>query len=194
MTGPYPLGYIGLGNLSIGYSGLGDLFVFLYFGVVATITVPYLYLRKHEKIELSFLNLVTQNEIMRTSLLVSLPIGFLGTAIIAVNNLRDRVTDVHAGKRTMAVRFGEKFTRIEYIVLVLGSYVMLVPISNTKLGKDFLWILAITFPMVVKELKAVGFGGKDGGALNDHVGSTARLQAAFCCLLAVAFRFNNTTD
>ena len=192
MTGPYPLGYIGLGNLSIGYSGLGDLFVFLYFGVVATITVPYLYLRKHGEPDLSFLNLAVQNEMMRTSLLVALPVGFLATAIIVVNNLRDRVTDVHAGKKTMAVRFGERFTRMEYIVLILSSYLMLIPISKTKLGNNFLWILVVTVPMVVKELKAVGFGGKDGGALNDHVGSTARLQAAFCCLLAIAFRFNNT--
>ena len=143
MTGPYPLGYIGLGNLSIGYSGLGDLFVFLYFGVVATITVPYLYLRKHGEPDLSFLNLAVQNEMMRTSLLVALPVGFLATAIIVVNNLRDRVTDVHAGKKTMAVRFGERFTRMEYIVLILSSYLMLIPISKTKLGNNFLWILVV---------------------------------------------------
>ncbi|EED88857.1 predicted protein, partial [Thalassiosira pseudonana CCMP1335] len=95
--GPFPLGYIGLGNLSIGYSGLGDLFVFLYFGVVATVGVPYLYLSKIGCL------------------------GFLATAIIVVNNLRDRHTDIHAGKRTMAVQFGGRFARVEYLLFVVGS-------------------------------------------------------------------------
>ena len=131
---------------------------------------------------------------MKGSLLVSVPIGFLATAIIVVNNLRDRLTDVHAGKRTMAVRFGEKFTRMQYVALVLGAYLMIIPVSHLvkDSNSNLLWIFVITVPMVARELRAVGFGGKDGAALNDHVGSTARLQAVYCAILALNFSFNHS--
>jgi len=66
----------------------------------------------------------------QSSLLVAIPIGFFATAIIVVNNLRDRTNDLEVGKKTMAVRFGEKFTRLEYVVLMAGAYGMLVPIGS----------------------------------------------------------------
>ena len=187
--GEYPLGYIGLGHLSIGYSGLGDLFVFLYFGLVATITVPYLFLIQCQ------MESIWGSELMFMSFCVALPMGFLATAIITVNNLRDRETDVVAGKNTMAVRFGEWFTRIEYIVLVLTSYIMLVPLcrilmisNDSQSGKNNVWVLLpfLSFPVAWKELKAVGFGGKDGAALNEHVGGIAKVQLIFSLLLIVS--------
>ena len=102
--GPYPLGYIHpkLGEFSLGYLGLGDLFVLLYFGYVAvcgTYFLQHLTLTDHV-------------------LWVATPVGFLATAIIVVNNLRDRKTDVKANKLTMAVRFGARFARIEYDLLL----------------------------------------------------------------------------
>lgn len=192
--GPYPLGYIGLGHLSIGYSGLGDLFVFIYFGFVATCTVPYCFLCQIlDSPSVSTLN-VFHHELFVTSVIVALPVSFLATAIIVVNNLRDRHTDVKVGKNTLAVRFGETFARNEYKALVQGSYIMLVPIAwRLKYlygSTEPLWVY---FPLLSilrakSELKALSSKGKDGAALNEHVGGTARLQFMFCIMLVIALR------
>ena len=246
--GPFPLGYVGLGNVSIGYSGFGDVFVFLYFGIVATMGVPYLCLvrsfpggiaavvasssssssssscrpfsyRALETIAKTMTTTTTTTggggargiptlllwNMLRPSLLHSLPVGFLATAIIVVNNLRDRHTDVHAGKRTLAVRYGEAFARAEYLALVLGSYAFCVvfyccdqrrggwssstmttgigPTMTTAAWTSLLPLLS--FPAAMPQLRAVAFGGKDGAALNDHVGGTARLQMMYCVLMAI---------
>jgi len=187
--GPFPLGYIGLGGVSIGYSGLGDLFVFIYFGIVATIGAPYLYATK--------VACVQQDQIphlLYPSLLRSLPIGFLATAIIVVNNLRDRHTDIHAGKRTMAVRFGGTFAKMEYFLLVVGSYGCCIYFwifsgmeQHDAGASDDSWTTLLpflSFPMAIPQLKAVAFGGKDGQALNEHVGGTAKLQMIYCILMS----------
>ena len=181
--GPYPLGYVGLGSVSIGYSGLGDIFVFLYFGLVATLGVPYLYLRSHGNAE-SPLLLLLGNDLFRRSFHASLPIANLATAIIVVNNLRDRKTDVEAQKLTTAVRFGETFARSEYAFLVLSSYAFLFVLA--KLTYENAWILPLlSLPVAMPQLEAVALGGKDGAALNEHVGGTARLQLLFCLLLVL---------
>eukprot|EP00617_Octactis_speculum_P015207 CAMPEP_0185761632 /NCGR_PEP_ID=MMETSP1174-20130828/20578_1 /TAXON_ID=35687 /ORGANISM="Dictyocha speculum, Strain CCMP1381" /LENGTH=263 /DNA_ID=CAMNT_0028442957 /DNA_START=31 /DNA_END=819 /DNA_ORIENTATION=+ len=114
--GHYPLGYIhpALAQFSIGYSGLGDLFVFVYFGFVAVCGTYYLQL----------LQLPTY------VVWAALPIALLATAIIVVNNLRDRKTDVKANKRTLAVRFGATFARIEYTILVGGGFASLLYITS----------------------------------------------------------------
>ena len=183
--GPFPLGYIGLGNVSIGYSGLGDLFVFLYFGIIATLGVPYLYLTNAAC-------LVPTSEALRqelwailaTKFWYSLPVSMLATAIIVVNNLRDRHTDVGAGKKTLAVRFGGTFVKLEYFILIVGSYAFCFYQWAVKTNEllDLLPLLAV--PISIKHLRAVSFGYKDGPALNEHVGGTAKLQLAYCLLLA----------
>jgi 1,4-dihydroxy-2-naphthoate octaprenyltransferase len=196
--GPFPLGYIhpAMGNISIGYSGLGDLFVFLYFGIVATFGVPYLYLTKVECFDVSTAIFGSggddslreasgpQLQSLKKTLIHSIPIGFLATAIIVVNNLRDRYTDVHAGKRTMAVRFGETLARTEYFLLIKVSYLYCVYFAlEEKRYTALLPLLSI--PSSIPQLKAVAFRGKDGDALNDHVGGTAKLQMIYCILLIV---------
>lgn len=195
--GEYPLGCIGLGHWSIGYSGLGDLFVFLYFGLVATVTVPYMYIvrmRQEEVVlhdEAFGILGIYRHELFVTSLIVALPIGFMATGIIVVNNLRDRLTDIHAGKNTLAVRFGERFARIEYMSLIIGSYLMLIPLSKWKIMRIVatdkmnyaMFLPLLSLPKAFVELKAMGFQGKDGAALNLHVGGTAKLQLIYCVLL-----------
>lgn len=114
--GPWPLGYLGLSNFSLGYSGLGDLFVFLYFGLVATLMLPFIYLA----------NRSASNAEMTATIVKFVPVAIqvsaLATNIIVVNNLRDRHTDVVANKRTLAVRFGAQFCRIEYVTNVAIAY------------------------------------------------------------------------
>ena len=106
--------------MSIVYFGLGDLFAFLYFELVDTLEVPYLYSAR----VLSSVGDTHADvwERMQPSVVAAVPIGFLATAIIVVNNLRDRHTDVKVGKRTTAVRFGETFARTLYLILVGGTY------------------------------------------------------------------------
>ena len=197
--GPFPLGYIGLEDISLGYSGLGDVFVFIYFGIVATVGVPYMYLTKVAC--LSFKNQQQQQLLMQLlypSILHSIPIGCLATAIIVVNNLRDRHTDVIVGKKTLAVRFGGTFAKIEYFILVLCSYGFCIYLwymqeeekrrgqQEQHLQHSYMALLPLlSFPLAIPQLLAVSFGKKDGQALNDHVGGTAKVQMIYCILMAI---------
>jgi 1,4-dihydroxy-2-naphthoate octaprenyltransferase len=176
--GPFPLGYIGLGRVSIAYSGLGDVFCLLYFGLVATLTIPYLCVRK----DLTYVETLQQ---LQPCLGAALAVGFLATAIIVVNNLRDRHTDVLAHKRTVAVRFGGTFCRMEYATLLLLSY-MIVILEFVKYKNVWLLLPLLSMPLAVSQLQAVWT--KDGADLNPHVGGTARLQLAYCILLSVGLR------
>jgi 1,4-dihydroxy-2-naphthoate polyprenyltransferase len=100
------LGYVG-GPLPYGYRGLGEIFVFLFFGVVATAGSRY----------------VHDGSIPVDTWLLSIPVGFLVTAILVVNNLRDINTDARTGKRTLAVLIGKGRTRLLYIALVVGAFI-----------------------------------------------------------------------
>ena len=100
--GPWPLGYIGLSNISIAYMGLGDIFAFLYFGLVATITLPFLYMVTTSK---SSNNNDTEqqqqqslSDILYQYVPYAIQVAVLVTNIIIVNNLRDRHTDVLGGQ------------------------------------------------------------------------------------------------
>src|SRR5690606_12469150 len=89
-----------------GYAGMGEVFVFLFFGLVAVNGSYYVQL----------------TELDTLPFLLSIPVGLLSTAILVVNNLRDRETDARAGKRTLAVRLGRERTRALYAALVAASF------------------------------------------------------------------------
>ena len=130
----------------------------------------------------------------------AVPLGMLATAVLVVNNLRDRHTDVVAGKRTLAVRFGGRFARAQYAFLVGGAYVALLVaaareargagLTGTATGAGPLcaaarWLLPfLSTPAAAAQLRAVCVE-KDGAALNAHVGGTAKFQLLFGLLLAV---------
>ena len=95
-AGPYPLAY----------NGLGDIFVFIFFGIVGTMGTFYLH---------------TQ-EISILSIIVSIPVGALITNILVVNNFRDIEEDREANKRTLAVILGREFSRWQFIILIILSY------------------------------------------------------------------------
>jgi len=97
--GPYPLGYY----------GLGDIFVFIFFGVAAVAGTYF----------------VQAGSVSAQAWWMSLPIGWLIVDILVVNNLRDIKADRAAGKHTLAVRFGERGSRIQYIFLLIASYLIL---------------------------------------------------------------------
>lgn len=155
-AGPYPLAYL----------GLGDVFVLAFFGFGATAGTYYL-----------------QTEALTAApLWAGFAVGALATAILVVNNLRDRHTDLVAGKRTLAVRLGPAITRAQYTALVLGAYIAVVAaVFAGAAGPG--WLLAFgSLPLALRTIRAVR--RTDGAALNPLLGATARLELIFGLLLA----------
>jgi 1,4-dihydroxy-2-naphthoate polyprenyltransferase len=150
-----------------GYAGLGEAFVFLFFGLVA---VNGSYFVQVERLDwLPFA--------------LSIPVGFLSTAILVVNNVRDIDTDRRAGKRTLAVRIGRERARRLYAGLVLGAFAA-IPIALLVTGGPAWGLLALlALPLVARPLRAVSTRA-DGPALNAALAQTGALLAAFSVLLA----------
>ena len=145
--GPYPLGY----------HGLGELFVMLFFGFVAVAGTAF----------------VQVGHVPALAWWAAVPVGSLATAILVVNNLRDIATDRPAGKRTLAVRFGERGAVAEYALCVGCAYVVpLLLWANGTAGAAVL-LPFLTFPVAVRLVGAVA--RERGRALNSLLGRTARL-------------------
>src|SRR6185295_15397612 len=101
----------------------------------------------------------------------SIPVGALATAILVVNNLRDRTTDVHAGKRTLAVRFGRRAALLEYALLLVAAYA--VPLALALSGRPAAALPLLTLPLAVMLMRALA--ATDGPALNPLLAATAQL-------------------
>jgi len=155
--GPYPLGY----------HGLGDLFVFVFFGLVAVCGTAF----------------VQIGSIPPLAILASVPVGALATAILVVNNVRDRETDVKAGKRTLAVRFGRRAGLVEYAALFALSYAT--PVACVAwLGRS-LWTLLPLASLPVAILLTRSLASLEGRPLNAVLARTAMLLLLFGVLFSV---------
>ena len=152
-----------------GYEGLGELFVFLFFGIVA-VTGSYYVQRQHLPWE---------------AFVLAVPVGLLASAILVVNNVRDLETDRRASKRTLAVRLGRRRTRALYVAMLAGAYVTAQ--LPWLLGSLSPWLLAplLTVPLAVR-LSRVVVSRTDGPALNGALAGTGALQLAFCLLLSAS--------
>jgi 1,4-dihydroxy-2-naphthoate octaprenyltransferase len=161
------LAYTG-GPWPYGYRGLGEVFVFVFFGLVAVVGTAYLQTGRLEPVALA----------------AAIPVGALVTAILVVNNLRDIDSDRRAGKRTLAVRLGGRGAIAEYVLLVVGSYV--VPLSLLFAGVMPLGglLALLSLPLALPLVRAVRAGG-DPRRLNDVLAGTARLSLAYAALLAL---------
>jgi len=171
--GPYPYGY----------RGLGDLFVFVYFGVVAVTGTYYVQAVATSDVGL-FPTWLPPEVGLATAVVASLPAAGLSTAILVVNNVRDRETDAEAGKRTLAVMFGYRFSRLEFLALVGMAYV--VPIVFALDGGFGLPVLAplLSLPLAVSVSKTV-LRRTDGEALNpalERVGQTVFVHSVLFAL------------
>jgi len=190
--GPWPLGYIGLPHFSLGYSGLGDIFVFLYFGLVATMVPPFLYIACNNAPDTKN-NSDELHNLLWTFAPYAIQVAVLATNIIVVNNLRDRHTDVLANKRTLAVRFGATFCRVEYGINVFVAYGLVLVLwnDNNNFSSPSVYSLLplLSFPLAWKEWRALY--KKNGSALNEHVGGAAKVQFVFCILLAISIRISS---
>lgn len=114
-----------------GYSGLGEVFVFIFFGLVATIGTVY----------------VETSRITTLSVLMGCGMGFLATAILVLNNLRDIDTDAAAGKRTLATRIGRERTRILLVVLVAAAFAVPIVVFLTHLASVTIMLVHFAIPI-----------------------------------------------
>lgn len=155
--GPFPLGYY----------GLGDMTVFLFFGPVAVCGTYF----------------VQTGHVSSLALWSSLPMGFLITAILVVNNLRDINTDRVAGKRTLAVRIGAPASRLEYIILIVGAFlvpVILVVLRIAPAGSLLSWL---AIPSAVTMIRFVV--QSEGKVLNKALADTGRFTLVYALLYAL---------
>jgi 1,4-dihydroxy-2-naphthoate octaprenyltransferase len=148
-----------------GYHGLGDAFVFCFFGIVAVCGTYYLH----------------SDTLRWPAVAAAVPVGLLITAILVVNNLRDRETDARSGKRTLAVRFGDRATRVEYGALVVGSYIAVAAMAAA--WSWWLLLPLVSLPCAARVMMPVMAGAR-AAELNVALKRTAQLQLLFGLLLA----------
>ena len=158
-------GYTG-GKKPYGYFGFGELSVFIFFGLVATVGSYYI-----------------QTEQFNWQIfLLAIPVGTLSCAILAANNLRDLPQNSLVGKRTMAVRIGDKNTRVFFMLLLVTAQVTaLAAVSISSLALITLICSPITYSVVRQVLN-----GAVGAELIDVLSKTAKLQLVMASLLAAA--------
>ena len=154
--GPYPLGY----------HGWGDVFVFIFFGLIA---VPGTY----------YLQIGIVNEL---SLWMGAFMGMLSTAILVVNNLRDADTDMLSGKKTLAVRFGKKFSKIQYSILIFIPF--LLPLYIWWNAENELSVLITIIALPIPFILISQIFSLTGSDLNLILVQTARFLFIFTVLLS----------
>ncbi len=158
-------GYTG-GKKPYGYFGFGELSVFIFFGLVATVGSYY----------------IQTEQFNWQIILLSMPVGTLSCAILAINNLRDLPQDKLVGKRTMAVRIGEKNTRVFFMLLLVTA--QLTALTAASISRLAL-ITLICAPITYRVAKQV-LNGADGVDLIEVLAKTAKLQLLMAILLAAA--------
>ena len=155
-------GYTG-GKNPYGYKGLGELSVFLFFGVIATMGTYY----------------AQTEQLTLLSFIVSIPMGALSCAILAVNNLRDRPKDELVGKLTVAVRIGDHNARRMYVALLILAHLAAVA---TLIPTTLLTLAVLPMSLSISRQVLSGISGKE---LIPVLGRTAKLQMIFSILLAI---------
>ena len=158
--GPYPLAY----------KGLGDFFVIIFFGLIAVGGVYYLLVE-------------TWN---LDALIAGLQCGFLATVLIAINNLRDIEQDKLVDKKTLPVRFGATFAKVEILVLIISTYLLNLYWWSVY---NLIWVsilplltLPLAFLLISKLIKT-----KPSKIYNKYLALSALLQILFCSLLSLGF-------
>ena len=151
------------GKRPYGYLGLGELFVFVFFGLVAVNGTAY----------------ALSGAVGWVALLASIAIGLLAVALMLTNNLRDIPTDALSGKRTLAVRLGERGTRRMYTVAVLAPFALMVPVMVAQ------WPVVIVLPALLLALPPIRavLAGAAGRDLIPVLGATGRLELVYSLLL-----------
>ncbi len=155
--GPWPLGY----------HGLGDVFVMVFFGFVAVCGTAFVQL----------------GSVPSLAWWAAVPVGSMATAILVVNNIRDRKTDLAAGKRTLAVRFGRRAALAEYLLLLAAGYA--VPALLFATGRASIWVLLPLLSLPLGIALAWRLATQEGAPLNQVLVGTARLMMVMGIALSI---------
>lgn len=161
------LTYVG-GPWPYGYRGLGEVFVFVFFGLVATVGTRY----------------VHDMAATPAAWALAIPMGTLASAILVANNLRDIQTDARVGKRTLAVMMGESHSRVFYVVLVGVSFATVGIAASGGLTPPSTWAALALLPFALGPVRAV-LAGAGGVGLVSVLKNTSRLQMGLALVLAV---------
>ncbi|MBK8252565.1 MAG: 1,4-dihydroxy-2-naphthoate polyprenyltransferase [Polyangiaceae bacterium] len=162
--GPYPLGY----------HGLGDVFVMLFFGFVAVCGTAF----------------VDTGSVPPVAIWASIPVGAIATCILIVNNLRDRHTDVKAGKRTLAVRLGRTGVLIEYALMLLAAYAVPSYLAIQG-GKMWMFLPLLSLPVAALLFRRITLS--EGKPLNACLANTAKLLLLYGVLFSAGFVLSRAT-
>ncbi|GMU86411.1 MAG: 1,4-dihydroxy-2-naphthoate octaprenyltransferase [Ignavibacteriales bacterium] len=158
-AGPYPLAY----------NGLGDIFVFIFFGLVATVGTFY----------------VNTETVTLASVIASVPVGLLITNILVVNNYRDADQDKTAGKRTTAVLFGKGFAKFQFVISFVLAFAVpfwIYTFGYAGYGMFFMLFLLVPAVIIIK-----GFLTRQGAELNKTLENTAKFTAAYGLTYSLGF-------
>jgi len=153
------------GRHPYGYAGFGEVFVFVFFGLVAVAGTVY----------------VSSGHLPALAYVAAIPVGLLTVALLVVNNLRDIPTDAVTGKHTLAVRLGAVGTRALYVGLVAGAFVLL---GFVALYRPYALLALLAVVPAVSPVRRV-LGRAEGRDLIAALGTTGRLQLVFGALLAI---------
>lgn len=148
-----------------GYAGFGEVFVFVFFGLVAVLGTTY----------------VQAGRISLTAVVAAIGIGLLACALLMANNLRDVATDAAVGKRTLAVHLGDPLSRRVFVLMIAGAF-LAVAVVGVRHPWCLLALLAI--PLAVAPVRAV-LGGAKGPDLIAVLGATARVEIVYAVLLTM---------
>jgi 1,4-dihydroxy-2-naphthoate octaprenyltransferase len=151
-----------------GYMGLGELFVFIFFGLVATIGTVY----------------VQEVRITPLAVLAGCGIGFLATSILVLNNLRDIETDAAAGKRTLATRIGRRLTLILLLVLVCGAFAVPIVMLATRLAGITIMAMHFGIPIAAVPVRTA-FATRNGPELVGALKRMAGAELAYALLMTL---------
>src|SRR5713101_6376260 len=151
-----------------GYLGLGELFVFVFFGLVATCGTVY----------------VEALRVTPLALLAGCGIGFLATAILVLNNLRDIETDAAAGKRTLATRIGRDRTLIFLVVIVIAAFTVPILMSRFGFASATVLLVLLAIPIAAMPVRTA-FVSRSGPVLVAALQRMAAAEIAYAMLLAV---------
>lgn len=154
------------GSRPYGYAGFGEVFVFVFFGLVATVGSTY----------------VQMLRVPRLSVVAGVAMGCLATALLVVNNLRDIPGDTAVGKKTLAVRLGDGRTRVLYVGLVAAPFVLLPVIAGAG-GRPLAALAFVALVLARRPVVAV-LSGARGPALIAVLGDTGRVQLLYGLLVA----------
>ncbi len=159
-AGPIPLAYVGLGEIAV-FLFMGPLMVF---GAYYVMSLDFIW----------------------TPIIAGIPVGFMVAAIMHANNVRDLEADRLVNKRTLAVRLGRRGARIEYVILVIGAYVMVGVLIVLGVMPITTALVLITLPEAIRLIRIVN-STEETPPLHGAMGRTARLHGQFGLWLVIGW-------